>query len=328
MKAFIFYKQENINWQPSFDEMREAIHDANALIWVDLDRDPLSECQMILGEIFQFHPLSIDDALVETHVPKIDDWDGYLYLTLIALKRGSEDFNSKDPIELDIFVGSNYVVTYHQEEIQAVNQVWNGIMRDHRRIARGKDYLVYQLFDELADDLMAIIDQMDLKVDNLEDLATTKPDNTVLEEIFTVKRSLLNLRRIIAPQREILNKLSRGDYLLVNRDDRMYYRDVYDHFVRVYEITESLRDIVSGLLETYLSVVNNRLNDIMKTLTIITTLFMPLTFLTGFFGMNFFSAGQYLKGWTGKSAFLFFLILMVAIPIGMFIWMRRKKWME
>jgi magnesium transporter len=131
----------------------------------------------------------------------------------------------------------------------------------------------------------------------------------------------------VAPQREVLNKLARGDYALIDARDRMFFRDVYDHLVRLYDISESLRDLVGGALDTYLSVVNNRMNDVMKTLTVITTLFMPMSFLVGFFGMNFFQATVPFEAWTGRVAFGFVIATMIVVPLGMFLWMRRRAWM-
>jgi magnesium transporter len=139
---------------------------------------------------------------------------------------------------------------------------------------------------------------------------------------------VLSLRRIIGPQREVLNKLARDDYGVIDQHDQVYFRDVYDHLVRLYDITESIRDLVSGTLDTYLSVINNRMNEIMKTLTIITTLFMPISFLTGFFGMNFFEPVARLYGWTSPLAFIITLAILITVPWGMFYYIRHRKWME
>jgi magnesium transporter len=221
-------------------------------------------------------------------------------------------------LELDVFIGKNYIVTYHPEEIKAVDVIWEFFQRDNKRLIKGSNYLLYHIVDEIANGYMALIDRVDLEVETIEDEVMKKPDNRLLERIFSIKRTLLNLRRIVAPQREVLNKMSRGDFEVIGQKERMYYRDVYDHLVRVHDITESLRDLVSGALDTYLSVVNNRLNDIMKTLTIITTLFMPLSFLTGFFGLDLL---------TSHFAFYVVAVIFVLLPLGMFIWMRKRNWM-
>ena len=309
------------------DQVRAILADKDALIWVDLYRDNFEESRRVLTEVFDFHPLSVDDALVEIHVPKIDDWGSYLYMSLVAVDPQQHLDDIDKSIELDVFIGANYIVTYHQETLASVDLVWHNLLRNESHLQRGSKYILYQIIDELANEYMKMIDYLDLQVEEIENTVIAKPDRKTLEEIFIVKRSLLNLRRIIAPQREVLNKLSRGDFEIVSQKERMYFRDVYDHLVRVHEIIESLREMVAGVLDIYLSVVNNQLNSIMKTLTIITTLFMPLTFLTGFFGMNFFAASNRLNQWTGPVTFGAVMVIFVGVPLGMFLWMRRRDWM-
>jgi magnesium transporter len=320
-------KDQSISENLQVEDIRSIIAQKNGLVWLDLDGEPVETCHKILEEVFQFHPLAIDDALVETHVPKIDDWGDYLYLALEGVHPEDplEDINKS--LELDVFMGKQYVVTYHPQKIRAIDSVWANCQRDQRLLQRGSNYLLYQLMDELANEYMLLIDWLDEQVEEIEDRVMEKADTSLLQAIFSIKRSLLNMRRIVAPQREVLNKLSRGDFELVSQKERMYYRDVYDHFVRVQDITENLRDLVSGALDTYLSVVNNRLNDIMKTLTIITTLFMPLSFLTGFFGMNFFEPGGNLRPWTSMVPFFITLTVMIGMPLGMYLWMHKRAWM-
>jgi magnesium transporter len=144
--------------------------------------------------------------------------------------------------------------------------------------------------------------------------------------LFDLKRILLAMRRILLPQREVLNKMARDDYKVIDQKDRIFFRDIYDHLVRLHDLNESLRDLVGGVLDTYLSVINNRMNEVMKTLTTITTLFMPISFVTGFFGMNFFEPVASLVDWTARQAFFVTLGIFMLLPFGMYIWMRRKTW--
>ena len=162
--------------------------------------------------------------------------------------------------------------------------------------------------------------------DQIEDQVFNYPGPRTLEKLFALKRILLTMRRIILPQREVLNKLARDDYKVIDPKDRIFFRDIYDHLVRLHDLNESLRDLVGGVLDTYLSVINNRMNEIMKTLTVITTIFMPLTFVTGFFGMNFFEPLGNLKHWTTNPAFYITMAIMLSLPVGMYIWMRRRTW--
>jgi magnesium transporter len=192
---------------------------------------------------------------------------------------------------------------------------------------RGTFYLFSKLVDKLVADHMPVIEQIDDAINTIEDQVLNIPAPDLSEQLFTLRRVLLRLRRALAPQREVLSKLARGDYGLIGEEGRAYFRDVYDHVVRLHDITESLRELVGSALDTYLSVVNNRMNDVMKTLTIITTLFMPLSFLGGFFGMNFFQPAVPLDAWTGRIAFGLTLATMLLLPVSMHLWMRRRAFM-
>ena len=174
---------------------------------------------------------------------------------------------------------------------------------------------------------MPIVEAMDDAIDKMEDQVFSGAGSQVMSQIFSLKRSVVSLRRIISPERETLNKLARDNFSVIDERDKVYFRDVYDHLVRLVDITEGIRDLIGGVLDTYLSAINNRMNEIMKTLTVITTLFMPLTFLTGFFGMNFFAARLPFIAWTEPAAFYFSLALMVLTPLIMILYMRSRKWM-
>lgn len=310
-------------------EIEAVFRAGRGALWVDMEAEPPERCEPILSQIFGFHPLAVDDALQESHVPKIDDWEEYLYIVLhaVSFSRSAESGGQIETVELDVFLGHRYLVTHHDLPIAAVSRVWDNCQRDRRHLTRGVDHLLYLLCDELASSFMTAVDEMDDALDGVEVQLFDHPSSEVLEHLFDLKRSLLRLRRNIAPQREVLNKLARDDYAVIDSHDRVYFRDVYDHLVRLYEINESMRDLVAGALDTYLSVINNRMNDVMKTLTLITTLFMPISFVAGFFGMNFFEPVLSSDLWTGMPVLFLALLVMVATPAGMFLWMRGRRWM-
>lgn len=308
-------------------EIATALQTSGGLLWVDFGQEPPDRCEPALREIFGFHPLAIDDALQERHVPKVDDWGEYLYVVLHAVAFYEDEQAGMDTLELDAFLGKEYLVTYQVRSIAAVDRVWSACERDGRRLQRGAARLLYELADELVTDYMPVIERFDEIIDQIEDQVFAGADAGLLQQIFGLKRALLHVRRIITPQREVLSKLARGDFEVIQAQDRVYFRDVYDHLVRLHDIAESLRDLLGGALETYLSAVNNRMNEVVKTLTIITTLFMPLSFVVGFFGMNFFQSVAPLDAWTGEAAFTLTLALLVLTPVGMYVWMRRRAWM-
>ncbi len=311
----------------TLEAIAAARQSADGLLWLDLCDEPPAQCEPILRDVFGFHPLAVDDALAESHHPKIDDWGDYLLVVLHGVVFDGQGESQVHTQELDVFLGRSYVITYRTEPIAAVDRVWALCQRDVRHIQHGPDHLLYKLADELVADYMPAVEAIDEAIDRIEDDLFDGAGTAVPENIFRLKRGLLHLRRIIAPQREVLNKLSRGDFPVILDDDRVFFRDVYDHLVRLYDITESLRDLVASVLDSYLSVVNNRMNDVMKTLTVIATLFMPLSFLVGFFGMNFFQPVTALDAWTDLPVFILTLLILIVVPASMIVWMRRRRWL-
>jgi magnesium transporter len=309
------------------EEFAKALEDEQCLLWVDFQGESPQVCEPILRETFHFHPLAVDDALSETHIPKVDDWEHFLYVVLHAISFDQADGGHIDTVELDVFLGKNYVVTHHDQPAPALERVWRSFPKDERNLKMGSDHILYRLTDELAVDYVNVVQDLDDEINKVEDMIFDKPNAEILERTFTLKRAMLRVRRTVSPQREVLNKLARDDYAVIDARDRVYFRDVYDHLVRLYDIIEGIRDLIGGVLDTYLSVINNRMNDIMKTLTIITTIFMPISFITGFFGMNFFQPGGQLTGWTHELSFFMMLAVILFTPLSMLLWMRRRGWM-
>jgi magnesium transporter len=327
IRSLYFDSKGNLRSDLQPGDYPAALQDPAGLLWVDFEKESIEVEEPILRETFGFHPLAIDDALEEIHVPKLDDWGPYLYIVLHGVafnKHGEEHLETQ---ELDIFLGKNYLVTHHIDHFSAIDRVWKLSQRDEHYRRQGIDQLFYHLTDELVASYMPVVEEMDDQIDLLEDQLFEHPAPDTLERIFALKRAVLHLRRIIAPQREVLNKLARDDNAVIDARARIYFRDVYDHLVRLHDIAESIRDLTSGTLDTYLSVINNRMNDIVKTLTIITTLFMPIAFITGFFGMNFFEPTISLDIWTSKVVFIIVLLVILLLPVSMFLWIRRRGWM-
>src|SRR6266496_2062630 len=285
------------------------------------------ETSLPILQDFQFHPLAIDDALQVTHVPKLDDWSDYLYIVLNYMNTQEKgELWETEVDELDIFLGKNYIVTHHDHQVPAVDETWAACDRDLRNVQEGADHLLYKIADNLVAGYMPAVEKIDSALDQIEDQIFDRPSPRTLERLFALKRVLLAMRRILLPQREVLNKLARDDYKVIDPRDRIFFRDIYDHLVRLHDVNESLRDLVGGAQDTYLSVINNRMNEIMKTLTIITVLFMPLTFLTGYFGMNFFEPLGGLHSWTTNLVFYLTLAAIFIMPFIMYLWMRRRTW--
>jgi magnesium transporter len=327
IRTMLYSREGKLITDTPLDQISEVIRDPENLLWVDFQGEPPEACEPILLKTFGFHPLAVDDALQETHSPKVDDWDDYLYIVLQPVVFDKEVEVHIDTPELDAFLGEHYLVTHHDQVIPALDRVWGTAQRDERALKLGSDHMLYRIADELAVDYMNVVDDLADEIETIEDLIFAGSSPKILPRASAIKRAMLRMRRSLSPQREVLNKLARDDYRIIDAKDRVYFRDVYDHLVRLYDITESLRDLLSGTLDIYLSVINNRMNDIMKTLTVITTLFMPLSFIASFFGQNFFQPVAPLKAWTAMPSFLITLAIMLLIPLTMFLWMRRRGWM-
>ena len=308
------------------DQLAAALTDPLALIWVDLDGEDPGAYQPLLADTFKFHSLAIEDALLDSHSPKLNDWVDYLYVVLHAV-----DFDQNlldvDTHEVDFFVGHNYLVTHHVEPVRAIERVRRACQRDERHLLRGPDYLMYEIADGIISDFLPCVDALDEEIDRVEEEIFDRPTSGTLNRLFTLKRAVIHLRRILSPQREVLNRLARDDYQPIEDKERVYFRGAYDQLVRLFDINESLRDLVSGSLDMYLSVVSHRLNEVMKVLTIVTVLGLPLTFLTGFFGMNFFGATYEVPApFNGLGLLLIAVSLMIGLPLGMWYWLKRRGW--
>jgi magnesium transporter len=300
---------------------RSALRDRNGLLWVDIQAEPADRIERLLTKVFDFHPLAIDDALRETHVPKIDDWDSYVYCVAhgVVFSAGDLDLTTR---ELDVFLGRNYLVTHHLSQLPAVDRLWDASQRNGRDLAQGADFLFYNLLDLLVTDYLPVMDELDDVIDEIEDEVFDKPTPDTLNRIFALKRAVLRLRRILSPQREVINRLARDPYGAVSSGKRIYFRDIYDHMVRLVDLNDTLRDLITGVLDTYLSVTSNRTNEIMKVLTVLTAVFLPMTFFSGFFGMNFTHLPF-------DSTWLLILgaAIMVLLPCLLYLWFRRQGWM-
>jgi magnesium transporter len=310
--------------------LREAIDDHKGTLWVDLenpDESSVEQAEAVLRTTFGFHPLAVEDALQESHIPKIDDWGEYIYLVFHGTSLDSADDELKLH-ELDIFLGPNFLVTYHAGPLSFLDQDRRAIERDPRdRMQQGPDHLLFRFLERAVDQSLEVIEELDDRVDAIQNQVIENPRSETLQSIFRIKRAAIRLHKIFGPQREVLNRLARDPYRPVRPEHQVYFRDVYDHVVRIHDISESLRDLIAGTLETYLSVMSNRTNDIMKTLTLVTVMFMPMSFVVGFFGTNFF--GETLAFQTPlPKTFLFVasLLIMCVSPSLMWVYAKRKKW--
>ena len=303
-------------------DLPELLKDLSAVIWVDME-SPTEEDERVLLDVFKFHPLTVEDCRENRHYPKIEEFEDYIYFIVhgVRAETSPERFNT---IELDGFLGPNYVITYHHDMFRSINNVKQLLHTTPVACQRGPAFLLHQILDQVVDFYSPVLDDFDDRIDRLEDdiFKLKQPNNEILSEIMDLKRSVLRLRRISVKQMDVLHLMSRGEFSLITEEMRPFYRDVHDHLVRVVDLAESYRDLISGSLEAYLSVVSNRLNEIMKVLTIFSAIMLPLTFIAGVYGMNF----ENMPELHSRYGYYTVWAIMLAVAIGMLLFFRRRGW--
>jgi magnesium transporter len=269
------------------DLLRRALADKYGVLWIDLVTTDDSKAR-VLRDVFGFHPLTIEDA-VSPHVDpaKIDEFAGYVFIVVQAVGNYRQD-TELTAIEVDFYLGPNYVVSCHREPVPAIDDFHARCTRNEGILKRDADWVLHGLLDGLVDEFLPIVNELDDTLDRLEEGVLESGDRRLLQQILLAKRNTLRVRRATTPQREIMNRLSRNEFQdLIRPEASVYFRDIYDHLVRVEAMVEGLRDLADGALQTYLSSVSNRLNETTRVLTAAAMVFLPLTVITGVYGMNF-----------------------------------------
>ncbi len=294
-----------------------------AIRWIDLTAQ--DEAQMrVLAERFHFHPLAIEDCLHVDQRPKLEEYDQYLFLVSHALRcENADDPTAMEPLELHAFLGPGYLVTVHLQPIAKLEVIWQRVSADTALFKRGADFVYYMVSDGIVDSHFAHIDRISDRLEALEEAVLERAQRENLHQIFALKHTLVLMRKLLSPQRDVFAVLSRrgGDKHVTERT-ALYFRDVYDHLVRIYESIDAARDILGSALEAYLSMVSQRTNEIMKSLTLLSAVFLPLSFVTGFFGQNFEA-----MPWKSTHLLVGMLATCVAIPVIMLFWFRSRRWL-
>jgi magnesium transporter len=305
-------------------DLQAALADERGLVWLDIQADGRDEGERLLRDLFNFHPLTIDDCYNDRlDPPKIDDYGAYLFVIVHNVEFDGGDHRLASS-ELDLYIGKNYVVSLHKVPLRAVDEVRRRAEQRNLVVERGVDFLAHALIDVVVDDFHPIVDRLEDELGEVSERVIDDPRRQTLNELLRVKRNVLRLKRSILPQRDVVNRFAHGDFEhLIGDDARMYFRDVYDHTVRVHEMIETLRDDADGALNTYLSSVNNRINEAMKTLAIVTVTFAPLTLLTGIYGTNFEHFPE--LGW--EYSYFGMLAVMAIIVVALVGWFRWRKWL-
>jgi magnesium transporter len=311
---------------------------ASGALWLDVSA-PTEDDLGWLAHTYVFHPLTIEDcrefnqrAKIEAYAsyadttaiapspagsdsgaPRSNAGPGYLFLTFMLTARADGDLRAQ---EMEAFLGPDYLITVHREPIPVLDAVREQCTKETR-----SDFVLYRIADKIVDAYFPLLDEMDDEIDALEDQILENATQATMERIFTLKQQLVLLRKITAPMREVMNALAGTRFGLIDTQTALYFRDVYDHLTRIYDLIETSRDLLGNSLDAYLSIVSNRLNEVMKRLTLFTTVFMPISFLVGFGGMNFVQ-----MPFNNPVVFSLLMALLIFVPLTMVIWFRRSKW--
>jgi magnesium transporter len=296
--------------------------ESGTFFWLDV-REPEASDLEILREEFTFHPLALEDSWRFDQRPKADDYDGYVFLVVFG---ASSDADSDGLVEVHCFYSDGYLITLHQDDAPSLTELRERYVKRDQPVddpAR----LLHSVVDGLVDSFFPRLAAIDERIDTLEDGIFVDANEAQLQEIFAMKRLLVGMRKVISPQRDLFASIVSGveDFPGMTDDDQRYFRDVYDHLIRIGDMVDTYRDLLTGAMDVYLSTVSNRLNGVMKQLAIIATVFMPLTFLTGFFGQNL---GWMVAHTGGIGHFLVFGIGLELMTLGIVLaYFRRKGWL-
>jgi len=307
----------------SFEECL-PFKDRPTVTWINIDGVHSGELLEKMGECYGFHPLVLEDVMNTEQRPKMEDYSEYIYIVLKMLRYNDQNGGTVSE-QISLIVGPNFVFSF-QEGIEGdvFGPVRDRIRSDKSRIRKmGADYLAYSLIDAIVDNYFSVLEKLGEKVELLEERIVSNPATETLQEIHFLKREMIFLRKAVWPLREVISAMQRGESPLVRESTKIYLRDIYDHTVQIIDTVETFRDMVSGMLDIYLSSLSNRMNAVMKVLTIIATIFMPLTFLAGVYGMNF----KFLPELEWRFGYPVFWIVILVITVTMLIFFRKKDWL-
>jgi magnesium transporter len=297
--------------------------DKPTVTWINVDGLHQVEILEKLGECYGFHPLMLEDILNTDQRPKMEDYGDYIYIVLKMLIQSNKN-NGIMTEQISLILGPNFVISFQEMEGDIFDPIRERIRNGKGRIRKmGADHLAYALLDSIIDNYFIIMEKLGEKIEFLEEELVTRPTTQTLKTIHQLKREMIFLRRAVWPLREVVSGLERGESSLMKEPTRIYLRDVYDHTIQVIDTIETFRDMISGMLDIYLSSISNRMNAVMKVLTIIATIFMPITFIAGIYGMNF----KYMPELEWRWGYPAVWLVVVFIGISMLIYFKKKRWL-
>lgn len=321
--VMVLYDQQDLVEREITDPAEfSSISAAGKVAWLNIEGVHRPEVISQVGEVLQIHPLVLEDIANTSQRPKVEEYDKYDFMVLRALLPVKTEDLTRDA-QISIIFTSDWVVTFSEYGFTPLSSVLKRLKGAKSRIReKGTDYLVYTFIDTVVDNYFLTLESVGESIESVEDEIFTLPDKNTLQRLHVLKREMAIIRRAIWPLREVINNIVRNDFSFVQEENLKYYRDVYDHTIQVIETIESFRDIVSGLFDIYLSSVSQRMNEVMKVLTIIATIFIPLTLIAGIYGMNF----EYMPELSWRWGYWLVLAVMALLGVGMAYYFKKKDW--
>ncbi|MBI4427260.1 MAG: magnesium/cobalt transporter CorA [Candidatus Magasanikbacteria bacterium] len=324
--SIIDYNETHLEEKETYD-LAECVYYKNTpeVTWINIDNVPPLSFLSELGLGFDLHPVIMEDIVNPNQRPKIEILDDYIYVVLKMLTPGKNPSQPFISEQVSIVMANKFVITLQQGvKGDAFDRARMLIRKEKTRIrSLGTDYLVYELIDDIVNNYFKVLEDFGERLELLESELIKDPSQKTLRSIYSLKREILALRKAIWPLREVVDILERGDSPLIKKSTRIYLRDIYDRVVQAIDTMETYRDMATGMLDIYLSSLSNRMNGVIKVLTIITTVFMPLSFLAGLYGMNF----KYMPGLSAPWGFDVMVIVMLLVFWSMIIFFKKKKWL-
>lgn len=324
-RSFVFSQTEGrlISQDIANDLLSVFLHDEGVQFWVDICEATDEEAKGVLDGVFHFHPLAIEDCLTPTDNAKVDEYEGYILLVMHAVKH-AQDTNDFKTVEVDMFIGKNFLVTYHREPVKSINATIDRIMKNAPAVARAPDRLTYTILDFMFENYTPLLDQLSLGIGQLEDSIMKTTSVSTFEEILDLKTRLQSIRQIVSPQREVLARVGRGEFKIVRQHMLPYYRDLLDQLSKISIQADNYRDSLTSVLQVNLNLRQMEVNRVIKVLTVMATLSMPMLVVTSFYGMN-------INHWptfqfSTSEAYGWILFVTGITTLALYLILRRKGW--
>lgn len=322
IRSFVFSQGKLLSENVTIDILRQFLHEPEVHIWVDAEAPDENETRALLEEVFGFHPLSIDDCVKESPRPKIDEYENYVFMVIHSVDFAVRKFRTT---ELNMFVGKNFLVTYHAEPLRCISATVERVLRNVPLVAKAPDRLTYTIVNSLLENYQPALDNLAAETTRIEELVLGGKSVNIVDEIVRLKAEVQHLRQIIMPQRDVISRLAHGEFKIVRAHLLPYYRDLMDQLVRIGDFADSYGDSLTNTLQAHLNIQQVKLNEVIKVLTVLATLSVPILVITSYYGMNIKHFPPMEWSWGDAYAWIFGLTGLITAMV--YLILRRKKWM-